>query len=49
MNLQFPITNEEALKMGYSLAEMNAAHCHLRALWLLVEREARRNRQCRNT
>jgi len=49
MNLQFPITNEEAREMGYSLGMMAAAERALRALWLVVECEARSNKCSRNT
>lgn len=36
--LQFPITNEEAVAMGYTLAEMIAAERALDRLWSLVRR-----------
>jgi len=44
MTEQAPITNEEAVAMGYTLGEMAAAERALRLLWLIVDRERRKSR-----
>ena len=44
MTEQAPITNEEAVAMGYTLSEMAVAERALRLLWLLVDRERRKAR-----
>ena len=41
---QAPLTNEEAVAMGYTLGEMAAAERALRLLWLIVDRERRKAR-----
>jgi hypothetical protein len=42
--LEFPITNEEAVAMDYTRADMAVAKRALRVLWRLVDDEARARR-----